>query len=281
MNRKIEYRDLLKEVQGLLPMPGVMARVSRALREDGVDLDGIAELVKADATLVGQIVRLSNSSYFGFAEASESLEEALQRLGLRELYVMVGACAADQAYESELLHYRIPSEVFWESSIGAGLLMQRLAAAIGLDEEAAYLIGLFREVGMLVVERALQREGLDDTWDCELPLHLWERSVTGFDHMEAGAELLERWGFGLEVFGAVRLQWRDEAEGSGLAGLLELANRILARTGCVFAVPLRDLEGLEELLRLLGLDGEEVLAAVEEASSTAERLRRGVLEGKG
>lgn len=278
MNQKIEYENYLEDVQGLFPMPRIMAEVSKKLRDYNTTVDDLGDLLMTDATMVSEIVKLSNSSYFGFAEKSESLREAMQRIGMLEIARLVGVCAVGEVYQAELRHYRIPPEVFWESGIAAALLMEALAEKAGLDSEAAYLIGLMRESGMLVINYALSVEGSEAVWDCYLPVQEWEREATGYDHMEVGAALLGVWGFSEEVCAAVAGQW-DGVESAGvLGGLLGFTNRLLARTGCEFGIPLESFSDFEDGAKRLGLTEEIVLAAVDRSAATFARLRSGVLE---
>ncbi len=278
MNQKIEYENYLEDVQGLFPMPRILAEVLTKLRDYNTTVDDLADLLMTDATMVAEIVKLSNSSYFGFAEKSESLGEAMQRIGMREIARLVGVCAAGEVYQAELRHYRIPPEVFWESGVAAALLMEGLAEKAGLDSEAAYLMGLMRESGMLVINYALSIEGSDAVWDCYLPVQEWERDSCGHDHMEVGAALLKVWGFTEEICEAVASQWSGGDPAGGLAGLLDFTNRLLAKTSCEFGIPLESFAEFAETAESLGLSEEVVLAAIDKASETFQRLRGGVLE---
>ncbi len=281
MNQKIEYENYLEDVQGLFPMPRIVAEIARVLRSDCGTLDDLGELLLTDATLVSEIVVLSNSSYFGFAEKSESLGEAMQRIGMREIARLVGVCMAGQVYQAELKHYRTPPEVFWESGIAAALLMEALAEKLGLDSETAYLIGLMRESGMLVINYALSIEGSNAAWDCYQPICEWERSISGHDHMEVGAALLKVWGFSDELCSVVASQWATGEKKSGLPGLLDLTNRLLARTNCEFSIPINDFSEFAAAFEALQLSEDAVAEAMERASATFLRLRDGVLEKKG
>lgn len=277
MNRKIEYENYLEKVQGLFPMPRIMAEVSRILKDDEASLDDLGELLLTDATLVSEVMLMSNSSYFGFSEKSESLSEAMQRIGMREIARLVGICMAGQVYQAELLHYRIPPEVFWESGIAAALLMERLADELGIDSEAAYLAGLMRESGMLVINHALSHEGRTEVWESREPLHIWEREVAGCDHMAVGARMLNVWGFSDTVANAVASQWGETAPSNGLPGLLNLVNRLLARTGCNFCIQISDYIEFESAFESLGLGEDRVRSAIESSSDAFQRLSDAVL----
>jgi len=255
-------------------MPGIMAKLSAALKDPSSDLDELEELIASDITLVASILRLCNSSFFGFADKCQSLSEAIALIGLREIIRLIGVCAVAEAYEKELCRYRIPPEIFWETGIAAALLMERLAKLKGLDADEAYLAGLMREVGMLVIDRVLVQEGIEGCWDNLLPVRDWEQDRCGYDHALVGAALLARWGFSEAVQMAVGSQYYEQADAElDLGVLLRLCKRILDRCGCDFSVAPETFECFHREAERLGLEPSDLGAAIADAADSFERLR--------
>lgn len=278
VDRKIDTEFCLDAVRGLSPLPGVLAEVFRLIRSDDGTLDELATLILKDPSLVAEMLKLSNSPYFGFPEKCATLTEALQRLGMREVARLVGICSAAEVYQEELQCYRIPPEVFWESAIAAALLMERLASLLNLDAEVAYLCGLMRESGMLAINHGLSNAAEKACWDCYQPLSDWEQQSVGCDHAEIGSELLRSWGFAEEICMAVAQQCAAPSEvSSGMPQLLRLVNRILACCGCDFGIPLESCERLQTALSGLELDEAAVLQKIDEAAEQFERLRSSLL----
>ncbi|MBC2607155.1 HDOD domain-containing protein [Pelagicoccus albus] len=275
MNRKIEYGKYLEYVSGLFPMPRIMAEVARRLKDEDTIIGDLADLIRSDASLVGGIVRLSNSSYYGFSEKTDSLDDAMQRIGLREIARLVGVCTVCKVYQDELDSYRIPPEVFWESSIAVALLMERFAAYREMDTEAAYLSGLMRECGMLVINYALKAEGRTERWDHLEPVHEWEYHSFGLDHMEVGGQLLKLWGFDEDICKIVEEQWVKNSTEMGK--LLDLANAVVARCGCDFGNHCGNFEPCEERVSAAGMSLEDFTTAVDSAREAFDKLKAGIL----
>ncbi|MEM9161054.1 MAG: HDOD domain-containing protein, partial [Verrucomicrobiota bacterium] len=277
MKSNLDYTPYLDQVRGLYPMPQIMAKLSRSLKDPNADIDEMEELIASDTTLVSSILRLCNSSFFGFSDNCSNLSEAIQRLGFREIVRLIGVCAAAEAYEKELKRYRIPPEVFWESGIAAALLMERLAKQTGLDSEEAYICGLMREIGMLVIDRLLVGEKLDGCWDNLLPVRDWETERCGFEHSKVGSALLQRWGFSTGVQEAVANQYYDdsslEVEEMDLGILLRLSNRILDRCGCDFSVAPDSFDCFYAEAARLSLEPEQFETVISDAADNFERLR--------
>lgn len=277
MSLKFEYDKYLNQVEGLFPMPRIMAQLSAKLRSDATSVEDVSELLLSDTALVASIMKISNSSYFNYSEKSESLDEAIQRIGLGEIARMVSLSVADEVYQEELNHYRIPPDIFWESSIAAALLMESICGASGLSSDEGYLVGLMREIGMLVINLLLTEENQNVVWDGYVPVRDWEQEVCGSDHTEIGGKLLESWSFPTTVCDAVSGQWKGCADGGSLQQCLNLTNRILERTGCDFSIPIEDWGQFGKWLVELGLSGEELAQCVFESVSKFQRLRESVV----
>lgn len=269
-----DFDHQLARAEGLFPLPQILARAAARARDPESTVDEVAAVLILDPTIVRTVIRLSNSAYFNRASKSETLAEAVQRVGLREILRLVGCSIAQSVYRRELVHYRIPPDVFWESGIAAALLMAALMRARGGDEEAAYLAGLMREIGMVVIDQVLAAEKSPARWDCYGPVREWELAVAGRAHPEIGAELLTRWTFAPEVCAAVRHQWETGAAGGELARALHLTNLVLERCGCDFSLPLGPFEPYAALVTELSLNTEDLAAAHAEARDRFVRLRQ-------
>lgn len=269
----VEFEPYLKEIEGLFPRPRIMAQLSAKLRGELTTIEEIAELLITDTTMVASIVQMANSSYFNFAEKAASLEEALQRVGLSEIGRMVSVSVANQVYRKELSHYRIPPSVFWESCLAAALLMEAFADARRRDTGEAYLAGLMRETGMLVIDHVLNKTGSKAVWDGYQPVQVWENSVCGYDHGLPGSRLLESWGFPQRVCHAVRNQWSEVPDPSELDLSLKLANQIIAFAGADFSLSIDEWAPFEEAARRCDLSVEQLGRCHASAAKKFARLR--------
>jgi HD-like signal output (HDOD) protein len=269
-----DFERHLARVEGLFPLPQILARAAARARDPASTVAEVAAVLVLDPAIVRTVIGLSNSAYFNRSSKSESLIEAVQRIGVREILRLVGCSIAREVYRRELVHYRIPPEVFWESAIAAALMMSALARERGGDEETAYLAGLMREVGMLVIDQVLAAEKNPARWDCYSPVRDWEFAVAGHAHPEIGAELLNRWAFAPAICAAVRHQWDDNPAGDGLAQALQLTNLTLERCGCDFSLPLGPFEPYAPLAAGLGLTAGALDAAISDAQGRFKKLRQ-------
>jgi HD-like signal output (HDOD) protein len=84
MNEKLDrYIEGVKD----LPMaPTVLVRLIALFQQPDRDVDGIVELMRQDPSLTAEVLRHSNSAYFGQEEPIVDVFEAVTRVGFYEVY---------------------------------------------------------------------------------------------------------------------------------------------------------------------------------------------------
>ena len=229
--------DVLRLGQRLPSTPQVFSRIGLLLSDPNSSIDEIGKLVKIDAALAIRILELSNGAYYGFKERCGSLDEAINRLGFREVYRQVGVIAARQLFCGELVVHRTSAQLAWENSVSCALAMEWLARYGQGDDANAYAIGLLRAVGKIVLNRVLI--GRPDVWcvypgeEVEPAVNTWEKRMFGMDAPEVAAILMENWKFPVSMCSAVR-HHAEPAKAPGApieAHWLNLAGWVAAKLG--------------------------------------------------
>lgn len=173
------------------------------MQKSDTDLDQIVDLVRVDPALTFQIIRLGNSAFYGLSQHCESLEEAVARIGFRDIHSLVGLVAARHACQSDLSAYGVSAHRFWENAVATGQLMAALALRNGTDARGAYSTGLLRNLGRIVLNNyagAVRYPGFERGGD----LGEWEQATYGITAAEVGAVLLEHWRFSPGAIAGVR-----------------------------------------------------------------------------
>jgi RNA polymerase sigma-70 factor (ECF subfamily) len=229
-------REKILEIAGTMPAaPQVFAELSRQLRDPESPLESIAELIKRDAALAAQIIRVSNSAVYRGERRTGSVEEAVSRIGYQEIFALAGYVAGKQLAERALKHYGIEAVQLRQNMVYTAFVCEQLAAECRLDERQAYTAGLLRPLGLFVFDR------LADRWSAFEPYHpvrdrdylAWEGRVFGIGSGEVAAMVLHAWRFPEEISAAIRGHYRPET-GDGpqrLACLLNLACGLVADGG--------------------------------------------------
>lgn len=190
-----EFLQALAKIEKLSSAPMVLARAMSLVNNPNAHARELMTVIGTDAALVADVLRLANSAARAPGNPIGALDEAITRLGFREVYRLLCLSLSRGIFCTPLAAYGLDAAEFWASSVRAAVLMESLAPWTSLDPSRAYTTGLLHGVGRLAINQVLQDFGYTSVHDPAVPTEHWERDTVGIDHGEAGSLLLQRWGF--------------------------------------------------------------------------------------
>lgn len=190
-----EYKSAIRRVQKLHSTPQILSRALDLTRRHDVALERICELVKQDAALVADMIKLSNSALFGRGADCSDIGFATQRLGLREVLRAIQLSLSKNVFGKGLPRYGLTSTQYWRASVLAAILMEQLAMRHGVDAPEAYTIGILHGLGRVLINEVLDESKSEITWKRDTALERWEVFQVGFPQAEAACLLLRDWRF--------------------------------------------------------------------------------------
>ncbi len=201
--------DLKVAARELPPSPKVFGKLGKLLRNPNTSLTDITDLVHTDASLTTRVLRLSNSAAFAQDQAIDTLDDAINRVGFREVFKLVGMAAASDLFSSRNHTYRIDSSTLWENALSCGLAMESIAQKLGRDEQEYYTLGLLRSMGKTVIDICTQKGSETRRYPIASrpPLLLWEQETFGITNPAVAGFLLSSWNFSPETVSAIQSQY--------------------------------------------------------------------------
>jgi HD-like signal output (HDOD) protein len=231
--------SLVRRLQDLPPAPRILHTLQRLIAREDTTIESIAEIIKLEPGLSARVVRMANSTHFGGRTPVDSIGEAIQRVGLVGVQELVTFAVASQLVGRPLATYQIDAQNLWFRAVACALAATGLAEHCeDLDRADAYTAGLMHGLGLVVIDRhAAQSRSRRVLASSGYPEDFApaERQWLGFSHAEAGAALLELWGFSEAVTTAVRHQLDPESGGAHRRLSMVLATARWARS--LFCVP--------------------------------------------
>lgn len=268
----ISLEQIVEGIVNLPPTPRILPKLQKLLRDPDSSIHDIISLVKVDAPMTAQIVRLSNSAYYNTGERVQSLEEAVNRLGFREVYRVTSVAAAHQVMGEALPLYNMGKGELLEGCVSTAVLMVEIGSrARRMDLDAAYTTGLLHSIGKVIINQYFLKHGLElyGNTSGETIDMMWERKLLGFDHAAAGAAILEKWKFPEEILVPVRCQLEPLTAPAHKAWTCQLyiARMIspLLRTKPGTSPNLDELQIEQEILDSAGIDMEKLREAADDA----------------
>ncbi len=189
----------LLEIVGkaLPPFPHTVLELTAILSGPSVDVKKAAKLIRTDATLSAQLLRMCSSPLFGLRSRVVSISQAAILLGADRLRTLVLTTSM-----VDLAGNGLPPEEctrFWRHNFLAALLSEYLAKRTGYSEsEQAYIAGLLHDIGQVPHWMILSEEKADKK---NPPPEKWfdnpsvERDYFGLDHCQLGGQMATTWNF--------------------------------------------------------------------------------------
>ncbi len=232
----MDLETLIGEVHKLLPSPAILPRLLKLLNDPEANSWAIVDLIKIDPALMVQVLALSNSAHYGVTEPTNDLQVAVQRVGYKELYKLVGIVLGQRLAGQKVEVYCLDENELWENALATGITMEAMARETGLSPTDAYTIGLLNGIGKLAINQLggdAYAQVFQKIEQQNVSLIDAERDVLGFDHAMAGAALLTKWKFTAEITEPIQCQYRplDAQEHKKMACTLHLARWVVATVG--------------------------------------------------
>lgn len=207
---------MLRSVDDLPTLPSVVFDLERALQDETYGASEVAFIIEEDMSLTANILKLVNSAYYGTRGTIVTTQEAVARLGFKEVGRLVTTLGVIHAFKNT--GHQLDHKEFWRHSLTVGfasrILADALAGTNNLTSEEAFVTGLLHDVGVLILDQyfAAEFEKIQNAMEqkgcsrAEAELDILET-----DHGEVGGYLLDIWNFPLDVIEAVT--WHHRLDG--------------------------------------------------------------------
>ena len=208
--------NLLDGISRLDPLPVTLQRLLKALEDESVGASQIGEIVQFDHAVVASLLRAANSAAFGGWIRTESVRDAVSRLGkTRVIDMILGDHLRKLQVNAPL--YDLSEDDLWLHSTAASLAVRaitRECPKAGLTESAS-IAGLVHDVGKLIMVRYMKADfsailAVRDHHD--ITFVEAERELIGCDHAEVGGEVARHWGFPADIQEAIARHHETEAQ---------------------------------------------------------------------
>jgi HD-like signal output (HDOD) protein len=206
--------SLVRRLQDLPPTPKILHTLRRLVDAPDTTIEAIAGVLQMEPGLSARVVRIANSTQFCGSVRVDTIMEAIQRVGLVGVQELVTYAVVSQLVGRPLDTYQISAQNLWHRAIACALAAAGLADRGDVNRDDAYTAGLMHGIGLTVIDRHAAQNKTKRVLGSEgypLDFSAAERDWLGFSHAEAGAALLNFWGFPETVSMAVRHQLNPEA----------------------------------------------------------------------
>lgn len=197
--KTLKLQQLFEKVDELPTLPHVVARISRMTVNPRTNAADIGKLISNDPALSSKILKLVNSSYYGFPRRISSVTKAIVLLGFAKVKNMAISAAVVDVFRSAGEINGFDFLQYWKHAVATAIASEVIAKhQLPARADDCFVGGLLSETGKVLLAcvigtqyaPAIARARASGLYMTEA-----EIEVLGTDHARAGAMLAEGWNF--------------------------------------------------------------------------------------
>lgn len=194
----MKIEDVLRRVESLPPLPRTIVLIEEYRRDNEKEIDKLHNIISKDALIVTNLLRIANSSMFGFRSKIETPLRAISLLGINFTISIAISTSSQKILVNSLSPYGLTNDTFMNSSNMASVLASLWLEKI--DEklkDEIILPALLLDIGKFILSDLIVSEHLDKEFkikiDEGIAIEDLEKEYFGFTSSFVTAKIFKHW----------------------------------------------------------------------------------------
>jgi len=265
------------EIEAFPGMPVTATKLLPLLENADSSTSEIESILKYDPGLTANILKLTNSAYFGIPTQVSSVKQAIILLGWKRLLQVVMTICMSPLMQKTIPGYDMPRGELWKHSIAVSVAAEILVKTLKIrDADEVFTSALLHDVGKLILGSFVKEdlEQIEAMVMKGISFDVAESMVLGTNHAEIGGQILRKWSFPIELVNAV--QWHHDPESCKqsctLSDIVHVANTIGLMTGYGKVEKEPAIEPIGPVTDRLGLKADDIEDISRQTAAGVEKL---------
>ncbi len=197
---KLKIEKVISGLDQLPTLPIVYNHLQRILSDPKVSAKDVGAVIEQDQALAAKILKVVNSSYYGFPKKVSTISHSVVILGFNEIKHMALSVSLLKMFGKNGGNHVFDNREFWKHSLAvavcAGVIGRKAGQAKCASHEEAFVGGLLHDIGKVIEEQFLHDDFVKVTTmrtNENLRLVEAEKRVLGITHQEVGSYLADKW----------------------------------------------------------------------------------------
>jgi len=190
-------RKITDAVLSLPVLPTVTSKILQVVDHPRANAGMLADLVSRDQVLTAKVLKMANSSYYGFSREIGTVRQAVVLLGFNVLRDLALSSSVFNLFRGVQSGNLFNISEFWKHSMAVGLASRYLSEKfVQSDPSFSFTAGLLHDLGKIVFHQYLPVEYahvMTRVHNQREDLCLVEVDVLGASHDQVGGWLARRW----------------------------------------------------------------------------------------
>ncbi|MCF6284892.1 MAG: HDOD domain-containing protein [Candidatus Hydrogenedentes bacterium] len=222
-----DVAEALTRIRDLPTLPAVLGKILSTAADPASSAIDLGHHIAADVSLSATLLKLVNSSYYGFYRQINSVTQAIIVLGFLEVRNLTLTATAFNAFEAFPSNY--DREQLWCHSLATAIAADRIARLTGRDTDGCFEAALLHDMGKVALDwlyPQLFRKAATEAEERKSHIADAEQEIFGMTHATVGGLLAEHWNLPESVVEAVQCHHSlgDAKVDVGLVRIVAAAN---------------------------------------------------------
>jgi len=272
-----KVKRIMAQIKSFPGMPATAARLMPLLQNPESSADEIEDILKYDPGLTANILKLTNSAYFGIPSRVSSVRQAIMLLGWKRLLQLVMTMCMSALMKRPVAGYDLPRGELWRHSVAVSVAANLLVASLRIrDADEVFTAALLHDIGKLVLGSYVQEDlaQIEAMVAKGISFEVAEYIVLGTNHAAIGARILQNWSLPDELVHAVGRHHDPENCDAHclLSDVVHVANIVGRRVGCGQGRDGQAMEPSSEVIERIGIHPAHMDKLVEQTLHEVGRL---------
>jgi HD-like signal output (HDOD) protein len=193
------FKKIDEYIKTMPSLPTTVTKVMELCNNPQVSPADLNHVISLDPVLVGRVLKLINSAYYGLDQHITSLVRAIIMIGINTVKNLALSTAVMENFSPKKKIQGLDMEGFWRHSLCVGVTAKLLAVKKGIDpkqREEYFTAGLLHDLGKIPINAVLHKDyvlTLSAADRDRTSLFLAEAANLGLDHCTTGAAIVKAW----------------------------------------------------------------------------------------
>jgi putative nucleotidyltransferase with HDIG domain len=211
-------QKIIEKIDDLPTLPRTVLKITELVNDPKSSAKELARVITDDQVLTARLLKLVNSSFYGFPQRISTVTGAIVLLGFDAIRNLLLTTSVFDLFANRNRKKKQDQERFWDHSLGCAVGAKVIGNYLRHDKiEELFVAGLLHDIGKIVemmflpdefskVVAAVNRDNILMTTA--------EYEVLGYNHAEVGKLLAEKWNLPVKLVKVIAYHHQPSNAGS-------------------------------------------------------------------